>query len=655
MSATAAVGAQRPTIDVLTAYTRHVDGLGVGARHRRETIEGARTLVSRYHDLNVWMARPTPARIVELRRLHAFAFFGWCVLEGHVAVDLEMLVAVPSGVGLSKLWADRHPADVARVAATGRGLGWSDWVNHRVSVVVLSQVCILTGKRLDDLVDADLDALTVELAGLTSVSRSGRKVFNERILCLGRCLYELGMGARPRRQAGRVARTPAAFAETIQQPEIRSEVVRYAQTLGTVLTAVSVHARVKALIVLTDYLGQHHPHVCRLNELERSAHIEPFLAWARTRPWKGSNGKGRTVTIGLFHHDVMNLKVFFEDIAEWGWTSQPRTRLFYRSDLPRLPEPIPRALAPEADRALMAAAATLTDPFARAGIQLLRATGMRIGELLDLELDCVIDFEAHGRWLRVPLGKLNTERTVPLDDDTVAVLDDWIAQRRTQRAIPHPRHGKPADFVFVEHGRRLGRYRIGRGLHDAAQAAGLHRPDGTLLHVTPHQLRHSFGTSLVNGGISLPALMALLGHVTPQMTLRYAKLANPTIRAAYDDAMHKSAGRRSIFVIPAGQATAIPSRIDWLNAEMLKTRVAHGYCTLDPAAGPCPYANICEQCDNYQPAPEFAPIIAAQLTDIEALRADAANRGWDTEAARQAAVADHLQRHLRHIDVDDAG
>lgn len=652
MSDAAAVGAHQRRVDVLTAYIGHVDGLGLGSQHRKETIEAARTLLARHHDLNVWMARPTQARIVELRRLHAFAFFGWCVLEGHVAVDLEMLLAVPSGVGLPGRWAARHPADVARVAATGRGLGWSDFVNHRVSVVVLSQVCILTGKTLDDLVDADLDALTVELAGLTSVTRSGRKVFNDRILCLGRCLYELGMGALPRRQAGRVARTPAAVAETIQQPEIRNEVIRYANTLGTVLTASSVYARIKALVVLTDYLAHHHPDLSRLDQLERSAHIEPFLAWARTRPWKGNNGQGRTVTIGLFHHDVMSLKVFFEDIAEWGWANQPRTRLLYRADLPRLPDPIPRALAPEADRALMAAAATLTDPFARAGIQLLRATGMRIGELLDLELDCVIDFETHGRWLRVPLGKLNTERTVPLDDDTIAVLDDWIAHRRNQRAVPHPRHGKPADFVFVEHGRRITGHRIRRGLHDAALAAGLHRPDGTLLHVTPHQLRHSFGTSLVNGGISLPALMALMGHVTPQMTLRYAKLANPTIRAAYDDAMHKSRGRRSIFVIPAGQAAAVPTRVDWLRAEMLKTRVAHGYCTLDPAAGACPYANICEQCDNYQPAPEFAPILAAQLTDIEALRNDAATRGWDTEAARHATVADHLERHLHHIDPD---
>ena len=54
-----------------------------------------------------------------------------------------------------------------------------------------------------------------------------------------------------------------------------------------------------------------------------------------------------------------------------------------------------------------------------------------------------------------------------------------------------------------------------------------------------HQLRHTFGTSLINAGMSLPALMALMGHVTPEMTLRYAKLASPTVRTAYQAAMDK--------------------------------------------------------------------------------------------------------------------
>lgn len=56
----------------------------------------------------------------------------------------------------------------------------------------------------------------------------------------------------------------------------------------------------------------------------------------------------------------------------------------------------------------MAAVADLPDSFARAGLQVLRGTGLRVGELLDLELDAVVDYGPAGTWLRVPLGKLAT-------------------------------------------------------------------------------------------------------------------------------------------------------------------------------------------------------------------------------------------------------
>jgi integrase len=120
------------------------------------------------------------------------------------------------------------------------------------------------------------------------------------------------------------------------------------------------------------------------------------------------------------------------------------------------------------------------------------------------------------------------------------------------------------------------------------------RPDGSAVHLTLHQLRHTFGTSLLNAGMSLPALMSLMGHVTPEMTLRYARLASPAVRTAYEAAMGKVRAR-SALVIPPGRGTAIPSRVDWLAAEMLKTRVAHGYCSREQVAGACPNANICEQ------------------------------------------------------------
>jgi integrase len=107
---------------------------------------------------------------------------------------------------------------------------------------------------------------------------------------------------------------------------------------------------------------------------------------------------------------------------------------------------------------------------------------------LDLELGCVVSYEPTGTWLRVPLGKLGTERAVPLDANTVAELDAWAAHRGQHRPRPHPRTGKPTEYLFAEHGRRLGPWPIRKRLADAAAAAGM----------------------------NLQALMALLGHVTPR-------------------------------------------------------------------------------------------------------------------------------------------
>jgi hypothetical protein len=248
-------------------------------------------------------------------------------------------------------------------------------------------------------------------------------------------------------------------------------------------------------------------------------------------------------------------------------------------------------------------------------------------------LRCVDDSPSHGSWLKVPLGKLGTERTVPLDTGTLTALDEWMELRGPQRAVPHPRLHRPADFLFAERGRRLSAYRLRHGLDDAAAAAGLHGRDGQPLHPTPHQLRHTYATSLINAGMSLQALMALLGHVTTEMTLRHASLAAPTVRAAYEQAMSKARTRLTLTIAPIGKPL-LPDRVQRLRAEMLKTRVAHGYCSRQLAAEACPYANICEQCDNFATAPEFIPALQAQLTDATALHDDATERGWHTEVAR---------------------
>jgi len=94
----------------------------------------------------------------------------------------------------------------------------------------------------------------------------------------------------------------------------------------------------------------------------------------------------------------------------------------------------------------------------------------------------------------------------------------------------------------------------------------------------------------------------------------------------------------------------VPAKVDWIASEFLKTRVAHGYCSRHPAAGACPYANICETCDNFVPTPEFVPALCDQVADIDRLRTDAEQRGWAGEAERHGRVIDAIDGHLRRLE-----
>lgn len=620
MSATAAATPHVATRDDLAdGYDRFVDRLSCAAQAKRLRRAAARRFLARWADLDEWMHRPTAARLHDLARTDAWPFVTWAFVTGVVVPDADLLAARTRGAHYT-LWAARHRDEVETATAVARELGWAPSWAHQVCEQTLGLVCMTSTRTLDMLDHDTLVWFAAELERAPTISANQRRVISARLRALHQVCFQLGLveqapphpNCRPTTPAQRVARVP--------QRELRAVAQRYVETIAVVLRPSTVEGRADTLTMFGLWLAEHHPDVSGLRQLDRGV-IEEFLACNATRPSRGRRGRGRPISVVRAHQAVSNLKMFFDDLTLWGWAERPARPLVHRSDLPRLPQPVPRALPPDVDRDLMVAVAQLDDVAARCAIQILRGTGMRLGELLDLELDCLIDFGTRGTWARVPLGKLATERTVPLDDETVAAFDTWVAQRGRQRALPHPRTGRPADFLFVIGGRRMGEARVRRGLDTAARAGGLHDATGRVLHITPHQLRHTYGTSLVNGGMSLQALMALLGHVTPEMTLRYASLASDTVRDAYDSAMTKVRKKQRFVASSTGRFA--PERVEWLHTEMLKTRVAHGYCSRHLLAEACPYANICEQCDNYVTGPEFQPALEAQLADVTVLRDDA--------------------------------
>lgn len=152
-------------------------------------------------------------------------------------------------------------------------------------------------------------------------------------------------------------------------------------------------------------------------------------------------------------------------------------------------------------------------------LEVLYATGMRVGELLSLRMD---DLDWTARTVRV-FGKGSKERIVLLGDLAVDALERYLHDGRPQLL-----RGEPCDALFLSH---LGKPLSVRGFHmilqDHLQRAGITR------HVTPHTLRHSFATHLLEGGADLRTVQELLGHASMSTTQVYTHVSEGYLRDVY--------------------------------------------------------------------------------------------------------------------------
>jgi site-specific recombinase XerD len=139
-----------------------------------------------------------------------------------------------------------------------------------------------------------------------------------------------------------------------------------------------------------------------------------------------------------------------------------------------------------------------------------------------------LPYIAAPRWaLHVPLGKLHTERLVPADPELRQVVERILALR----ALAPPSHLAKSQGLLLPRG---GRHTLSKTLRSAlAQAA---KRAGCAAHVTPHRLRHSFATEMLRLGVSLPALMQLLGHKDIRMTLRYVQVTQQDLQREFHQA-----------------------------------------------------------------------------------------------------------------------
>jgi integrase/recombinase XerC len=190
--------------------------------------------------------------------------------------------------------------------------------------------------------------------------------------------------------------------------------------------------------------------------------------------------------------------------------------------------PLPKVLRQREAAGLMEVAATNAidgnpvDLRDRAILELLYATGIRVGELVGLDLDDLDD----GRRLVRVVGKGDKERSVPMGRPAARALDDWL--RRGRPALATDRSG-PALFLGVRGG-RLDQRAVRTLVHICVRNVG-GAPD-----IAPHALRHTAATHLLEGGADLRSVQELLGHASLATTQIYTHVSAERLRATYEQA-----------------------------------------------------------------------------------------------------------------------
>ncbi len=195
---------------------------------------------------------------------------------------------------------------------------------------------------------------------------------------------------------------------------------------------------------------------------------------------------------------------------------------------PKAHRTLPPALRVDEARALLDAAAAHADDGSPLGVrdaailELLYATGIRVGELCGLDVD---DVDHERRVVRV-LGKGRKERTVPYGLPAGRALDRWLAAGRARVTVP----GAGAALFLGARGHRIDQRAVRTLVHRRlAEVPGA--PD-----LGPHGLRHTAATHLLEGGADLRTVQELLGHASLATTQIYTHVTTDRLRRAYRQA-----------------------------------------------------------------------------------------------------------------------
>jgi integrase/recombinase XerD len=272
------------------------------------------------------------------------------------------------------------------------------------------------------------------------------------------------------------------------------------------LSANTLQSYQRDLCAFAEYLREKHQG-SDLTETKQ-AHIVAYLGYLRGLGRANTTVSRNLASIRSFYHFLLKEEVL---------TADPTVQI----ETPKVEKRLPKVLTVDEVERLLQAPDPTTPAGARdkAMLELLYATGIRVSELVSIK---VADVNLSAGFLKC-MGKGSKERIIPIGEYAQSTLLHYLEFGRNKLL----RDEDPQALFLNHHGTQMSRQGFWKILKKYAVAAGIHK------HITPHTLRHSFATHLLERGADLRAVQEMLGHADISTTQIYTHVTRTRLKEVY--------------------------------------------------------------------------------------------------------------------------
>ncbi|MBD2778218.1 tyrosine-type recombinase/integrase [Iningainema tapete] len=364
-----------------------------------------------------------------------------------------------------------------------------------------------------------------------------------------------------------------------------------------------------------------------------------------------------------FKHRVLSLlKTFFDIGVINEWFSVP-PHLIRPEDFPKLSKSLPRYIPESVMIQLNQHLDALPEPVMRM-VLVIQECGLRVGELLQLPVDCLKQ-DTKGNWyLQFMQQKMSKEHIIPISSELAAVIIEQ--QKYIQGHL-----GKNFEYLFCSRSQSstkksfydfrpkpsvMGYRSFMKFLKILAEDFDIKDNSGKRWNFETHQFRHTVGTRMINNGVPQHIIQRYLGHETPAMTAVYAHIYDETLRKEIEK-FHSSRVVNIFGEVVELEETVLSSNddLEWFKKNVQARALEHGYCARPRMLGDCdiPGFDGCYNCPHWRTNKNFLPILKSTLERTNNVIKKAQNCGWELQVNKNTPIKENLELVIKTLEVDN--